>query len=215
MQQMQLQLNLSMDNKKYLYGASGHCKVIIDILKSNNEAVEAVFDDTPSADFLLGIPVVSVKNGVHFSHKKMLISIGDNATRKKIAEALDTTFYSAVHPKAIVSQHTTINVGCVIMAGVVLNVESHIGKHCIINTGAVVEHDCLVADYVHLSPNVSLAGNVSVGEGSHIGIGATVIQGIKIGKWSVIGAGAVIIKDVPDYAVVVGNPGKIIKFNKK
>jgi acetyltransferase EpsM len=50
-----------------------------------------------------------------------------------------------------------------------------------------------------------------VGEGSQVGIGATVIQGIKIGKWSVIGAGAVIISDVPDYSVVVGNPGRIIK----
>ena len=66
-----------------------------------------------------------------------------------------------------------------------------------------------------MSPNVSLAGNVTIGEGSHIGIGSCVIQGIKIGKWATIGAGAVIIKDVPDYAVVVGNPGTIIKFNKE
>jgi acetyltransferase EpsM len=36
---------------------------------------------------------------------------------------------------------------------------------------------------------------------------------VKIGKWATIGAGAVIINDVPDYAVVVGNPGKVIKFN--
>ena len=52
-----------------------------------------------------------------------------------------------------------------------------------------------------------------VGEGAHVGIGACVIQDIKIGKWATIGAGAVIIDDVPDYAVVVGNPGKIIKYN--
>lgn len=214
MLQIQQQLNLSMDNKKYLYGASGHCKVIIDILQSNNEAVEAVFDDNPATDFTLGVPIISVKADIDFSEKKMLISIGNNNIRKRIAEGLGTAFYSAVHPKAIVSQYATIEVGSVIMAGAILNVESHIGKHCIINTGAVVEHDCLLADFVHLSPNVSLAGNVSVGEGSHVGIGATVIQGIKIGKWTVIGAGAVIIEDVPDYAVVVGNPGKIIKFKK-
>jgi acetyltransferase EpsM len=54
---------------------------------------------------------------------------------------------------------------------------------------------------------------VQVGEGTHIGIGACVVQGIKVGKWATIGAGAVIIKDVPDYAVVVGNPGRIIKYN--
>jgi acetyltransferase EpsM len=54
---------------------------------------------------------------------------------------------------------------------------------------------------------------VFVGEGTQVGIGACVIQGVKIGKWATIGAGAVIINDVPDYAVVVGNPGKVIKFN--
>jgi acetyltransferase-like isoleucine patch superfamily enzyme len=41
-----------------------------------------------------------------------------------------------------------------------------------------------------------------------------VIKGIKIGTWAIIGAGAVIINDIPDNAVVVGNPGRIIKYNK-
>ena len=55
---------------------------------------------------------------------------------------------------------------------------------------------------------------VEVGTGSHIGAGAVVIPEIKIGKWCIIGAGTVVIKDVPDYAVVVGNPGKVIRINK-
>jgi acetyltransferase-like isoleucine patch superfamily enzyme len=55
---------------------------------------------------------------------------------------------------------------------------------------------------------------VIVGEGTHIGAGATVIPNIKIGKWCTIGAGSVILKDVPDYAVIYGNPGKVIKYNK-
>ena len=60
-----------------------------------------------------------------------------------------------------------------------------------------------------------MAGNVAVGEGTQIGIGAAVIQGVTIGKWATIGAGAVIIEDVPDFAVVVGNPGRVIKMNLK
>jgi acetyltransferase EpsM len=62
---------------------------------------------------------------------------------------------------------------------------------------------------------VALAGNVVVGEGAHIGIGAAVIQNVKIGKWATIGGGAVIIRDVPDYAVVVGNPGRVIKYREQ
>ena len=50
-------------------------------------------------------------------------------------------------------------------------------------------------------------------EGAHVGIGATVKQDITIGKWSVVGAGAVVVNNVPDNAVVVGNPARIL--NKK
>ena len=46
-----------------------------------------------------------------------------------------------------------------------------------------------------------------------MGIGAVIIQGVKIGNWVTIGAGTIILNDVPDYAVIVGNPGKIIKYN--
>lgn len=101
------------------------------------------------------------------------------------------------------------------MANVSINPSASIGNHCIINTGSIVEHDCVLSDFVHISPKAALAGNVFVGEGTQIGIGAAVIQGIKIGKWVTVGAGAVIIKDIPDYAVVVGNPGKIIKIKEQ
>ena len=55
-----------------------------------------------------------------------------------------------------------------------------------------------------------MAGNVRVGEGTHVGLGAAVRQGVTIGKWCVIGAGTVVINDVPDGAMVVGNPARLI-----
>jgi acetyltransferase EpsM len=97
------------------------------------------------------------------------------------------------------------------MPDAVINSNSHIGKHSIINTNATIEHDCILKDFTHVSPGCSISGNVTIGEGSHVGTGACIIPGIKIGKWCIIGAGCVVIKDVPDYSVVVGNPGKIIK----
>lgn len=85
----------------------------------------------------------------------------------------------------------------------------------IVNTGASVDHDCKIDDFVHISPRATLCGNVIVGEGTQVGAASVIIPGIKIGKWCTIGAGTVIIRDVPDYAVVVGNPGKVIKFNNQ
>jgi len=197
----------------YLYGASGHSKVIVDILNELEVEVQGVLDDSPKFSFIHDIPVLQTSEVSLKETDLLLISIGNNAVRKKIVMNLAVNFYTAVHPAATVSKKAVIASGTVVMPNAVINAFASIGKHCIINSGAVVEHDCVIADFVHISPNAALAGDVTVGEGSQIGIGAAVIQGIQIGKWVTVGAGAVIIENVPDYAVVVGNPGKVIKFN--
>lgn len=196
-----------------LFGASGHAKVIIDILQGNNIEVKTIFDDAPKTDEIFGIPVQST-NSLIGGDIPVIISVGNNKNRKKISEKYKFNYQVAVHKTAVVSSHSVLGEGSVVMANAVINPDAKIGKHCIINTSAVVEHDCKISDFVHISPNVALAGNVEIGEGSHIGIGASVIQGVKIGKWTTIGAGAVVIRDVPDFAVVVGNPSKIIKYNE-
>lgn len=211
---MQQQLNLLMAEKLFLYGASGHGKVVLDLVQSTKKIISGVFDDNPQLSELLGSPVLR-STQLPEEVGKLLISIGDNTIRKAIATKWsEKFFFKAIHPKATVSSFSNVGDGSVVMANAVVHADVQIGRHCIVNTGAVVEHDCTIGDFVHISPNAALAGNVKVGEGTHVGIGACVIQGIKIGKWVTIGAGAVIIKDVPDYAVVVGNPGKIIKFIK-
>ena len=67
---------------------------------------------------------------------------------------------------------------------------------------------------MHISPKAALAGNILVKKGAQIGLGANLIQGITIGENAIIGAGSVVLKDVPANAVVVGNPGRIIKINE-
>lgn len=198
----------------YLYGASGHCKVIIDIIqKSNLDIIEYIIDDNPNKVEVHSIQIIKRPNHDLLKDKSLIISIGNNKIRKKIAGQISTHYLVAIHPNSIIANQVSIGLGSVIMAGSILNSDVIVGEHCIINSGAVVEHDCILRDFVHISPNVSLAGNVTIGEGTHVGIGAVIIQGVKIGNWVTIGAGAIILNDVPDYAVIVGNPGKIIKYN--
>ena len=83
----------------YLYGASGHAKVIIDILRANNEAVEALFDDNEAVHSLLNYPVLRSSE----VRGSLIISIGNNGIRRKIAESLHVTFGNAFHPSAIIS----------------------------------------------------------------------------------------------------------------
>lgn len=202
-----------MENSITLYGASGHGKVIIDILNAAGVKIKSVIDDNPKSETILGISVIKTSDFDMGSLGETIISIGNNKVRKKLSKSLRADFAKAIHPSAVISVNASIGEGTVVMAGVAINPDTTIGKHCIINTNATIEHDALIADFVHICPGVSLAGNVSVGEGTQVGIGATVIQGISIGKWVTIGAGTVILNDIPDYAVVVGNPGKIIKYN--
>lgn len=191
----------------YLYGASGHAKVIIDILRANNETIEALFDDNEAITRLLDYPVLRSSQ----ARGPLIVSIGNNKIRAGIVASLSVSFGKAIHPSAVVSDYARVGEGSVVMQGAVIQSCARIGRHCIINTGASVDHECVIDDFVHISPHSALCGNVCVGEGTWIGAGSVVIPGVKIGKWCVIGAGAVVTKDIPDRVLVVDNRCKIIK----
>ena len=195
-----------------LIGASGHAKVIIDILEKTEEKVNYLVDANPDVKELSGYDVVSDNGYEPSEDEEYIISIGSNAIRKRIADQRKLKFGWAIHPSAILGDDVSVGQGTVIMAGAIVNSSTQIGNHCIVNTSASVDHDCKLGDFVHISPNATLCGTIEVGEGTQIGAGATIIPNIKIGKWVTIGAGAVIVKDVPDYSVVVGNPGRIIRI---
>jgi acetyltransferase EpsM len=199
----------------YLYGASGHGKVVAEILEKNGACISGMFDDNPAVTRLLDYPVLGAFTPDRFpADAHMVVTIGNNRIRQRIAQQVSVPFATAIHPAANISARSSIGAGTVVMAGVSVNSGAVIGRHVILNTNCAIDHDCELADFVHISPNAALAGNVKVGEGTHIGIGACIIQGIIIGKWATIGAGTVVITDVPDYAVIVGNPGRIIKYRK-
>lgn len=190
-----------------LYGASGHGKVIKEIIEACGGTVEAFVDDNPAISELAGLPVRHSVAGAD----KVIVSIGVNRTRKMIAQRLNCEFGTAIHPSAVVSPSAKIGEGSVMMAGAVINAGAVIGKHCIINTGATVDHDVVLGDYVHVAPGVNISGATHIGEGTWIGVGSCVIQCLNIGSWCMIGAGSVVVNDIPDSVVAFGNPCRVIK----
>ncbi len=203
-----------------VYGASGHGKVIIDIvIKEEQYRIIGIIDDDPKlwkGEFC-GYPVIGGENVLKdktYRDSKLILAIGENAARKKLWQtinALDYELACAVHPSAQIGRNVFIGVGTVIMANTTINSGTKIGENAIINTGATVDHDCVLEDYVHISPGAHLAGNVRVGELTHIGIGASVVQGVKIGRNVIIGAGAAVIDDIPNDVTAIGVPARVIK----
>lgn len=201
-----------------LIGDSGHAKVIADNVISNGDQVIARLDDKYAELFKedgcwLG-PVSETKALVEKENAKVVIAIGANAIRKKIAGLLsleDEQFATIIHKDSIVSPSAIIGHGTVIMPGVIVNAAANIGKHVILNTRLVIEHDCAIGDYAHVSPGAMITGGVKIGDGVHIGAGATVIPTKKIGQWSVVGAGSVVIDDIEEHSTAVGVPARTIK----
>ena len=196
----------------YLFGASGHGKVIKEIIEACGGSVTAFVDDNKQVNTCAGLPVLHDANGL----SPMIVSIGICRIRKIVVERLQSSgkhmvFGTAIHPSAIVSPSAQIGEGTVIMAGAVINADAKIGKHCIINTGATVDHDCVIEDFCHIAPGVHVSGATSIGEGTWIGVGSCVIQCLNIGKNCMIGAGSVVVKNIPDGVKAYGNPCRVVE----
>lgn len=204
-----------------LFGAGGHAKVIIDIIKENNEFnITNVVDKNTNQNKLLSIPIINENDILDNINKNFytFIAIGDNLIRKKLFLNMNqkcANIINVIHKSAIISKEAQYSFGNVFMPRSVVNSNTVIGKNCIINTGVIIEHDVIIGDHVHLSPGAIIAGGVEIGDCTHIGIGANIIPGIKIGQNAIIGAGAVVIDDIPDNCTAVGVPAKIIKNNTK
>lgn len=196
--------------KIILQGGGDHAKVVLDCLLDVNLNVVGIFDPKCSGN-LFGVPQLGKYNPAYEPDAKAIIAIGDNMIRKKVAGQCLHSFMNVVHRSAAVSVRASVGEGNMILHGAIVQALTQIGNHVILNTGSQVDHDCLIGDYVHVGPGALLCGNVSVGEGTFIGAGAIVIPGKRIGAWSVIGAGSVVINDIPDFAVAVGNPARVIR----
>lgn len=198
-----------------IIGAGGHGKVILDIIENGNKfhrggvIIDFLDDALPVGTDICGYKVIGkIESCLKYPHAEYIIAIGDNKTRKEIAEKYNLKYISIVHPSAVIGKEVKIKSGSVIMANAVINSTSIIGSHSIINTGAIIEHDNVIDDYVHISPSATLGGNVKIGQCSWIGIGSVVSNNLSICDNCIIGAGAVVVKDITEAGMYAGVPVK-------
>jgi sugar O-acyltransferase (sialic acid O-acetyltransferase NeuD family) len=115
-----------------------------------------------------------------------------------------------IDPQALVADDVTCGAGVLAAAGCAIMCGARLGDHVAARTGAHVGHDSTIEDFVMVGVNAVVCGYATVREGAHIAPGALVREGLTIGRYSVIGLGAVVIENVPDGAIVAGNPARVI-----
>jgi len=121
-------------------------------------------------------------------------------------------FTNFIHPSIDLTM-TTLGVGNYLQEGVILQAGVTLGDNSSIHIGTVVGHETHIGSSVFIAHACSISGCVEIKDGVFIGTNATILPRLKIGRWATVGAGAVVTKDVPDGAVVVGNPAKVIRVH--
>ncbi|MCU7521139.1 MAG: N-acetyltransferase [Ignavibacteria bacterium] len=126
-----------------------------------------------------------------------------------------------------VQKNTKIGKNCVFGQNVNVANNVTIGNFCKIQNNVSIYEGVTLEDYVFCGPSMVFTNildpkckypqvgaeyyvHTLVKEGASIGANATIVCGHTIGKHALIGAGAVVTKDVPNYALIIGNPGKVV-----
>tara|TARA_B100001248_G_scaffold222539_1_gene179078 strand:+ start:859 stop:1521 length:663 start_codon:yes stop_codon:yes gene_type:complete len=210
-----------------IFGSSGHCKVIIDIIeKLKKYKLVGIIDKyQDKGKLFFDYEIIGWDDEIEVLIKNYnidcgVIGVGDNSIRNSIVKtirqkSLNLEFETLIHPKSNIGKNVIIGDGTVVMSGVSINPDTKIGNHCIINTNSSVDHDCHLGDYVSVSPNSSIGGNVNIGDHSFIGIGSNIINNINIGNYNIIGSSSLVNRDIGSYILGYGVPFKEIrKINK-
>jgi len=132
--------------------------------------------------------------------------------------------FSHIMPGAIIGENCTIGQNVLVSSQAALGNNVKVQNNVSVYTGVVCEDDvflgpsCVFTNVINPRSFISRKEEFRptlVKKGATIGANATIICGVTIGEYALIGAGAVVTKDVPDYALIVGNPGRQIGWVDK
>jgi sugar O-acyltransferase (sialic acid O-acetyltransferase NeuD family) len=115
---------------------------------------------------------------------------------------------SVVDGAALVAEDATVGAGSYVGAFAVVDAGARLGRHVGLWPAAQVGHDARLEDFAFVGRAGIVSGRCRIGYGAYIGAGALLRDGCRIGRFAVVGAGAVVVRDVPEAAVVAGNPAR-------
>jgi len=211
-------------NKILLYGGKSTAYIVYQMLQEKRINASYIFDYYLKKPFFSSKAVFSnKKNDLKKFVKKssyFFVCIGmlDGKLRNYISTKLiDRKLkpISVVSKFSIIDKSAKIGHGFLAMPNSVVHKNVKIGNNCYLNVNSIIDHECKIGDGVHVMGSAYIAGRVKISDFASIGANATILPDLKIGKGAVVGAGSVVTKNVKPYHVVVGNPARFLKINKK
>jgi UDP-2-acetamido-3-amino-2,3-dideoxy-glucuronate N-acetyltransferase len=148
----------------------------------------------------------------YFAHETAVIDDGCS-----IGKGTKVWHFSHIMPGCTIGESCNIGQNVVVSPGVILGKNVKIQNNVSIYTGVICDDDVFLGPSMVFTNVINPRSAVNrkneyakthVGQGASIGANATIVCGHDIGKFAFIGAGAVVTKNVPDYALLVGNPAR-------
>ena len=150
----------------------------------------------------------------YFAHESVIIDEGC-----KIGKGTKIWHFSHIMKGCVIGENCNLGQNVVISPGVILGRNVKVQNNVSIYTGVICEDDVFLGPSMVFTNVINPRSHILrkdqyqatlVRHGATIGANATIVCGNEIGKFAFIGAGTVITKDVPAYALIVGNPGRRI-----
>jgi sugar O-acyltransferase (sialic acid O-acetyltransferase NeuD family) len=209
----------------FLGAASPHHKRLADVI-NHARGVGYCFDEwcgwlddtKPAGGEFCGLPIMGgmseiprlVAEGYRFVNTISGSTVGRYETSRRVIDA-GGKFVDFIHPTAEPFKH---GISTYVQEEVGIQADVEVGDNCAIHARAFISHEVRIGHSCFVGAGV-LAGRVQFNDGAYLGIGAVVLPDVRVGRWATIGAGAIVLRDVPDYAVMVGNPARQIKENPR
>ena len=206
-----------------IYGAGKYGEIYAAYLEDNYKILGFIDDNPELSDEI--VQNYKVLGGIEYllmnidKSTAIFVPIGDTNVKEILLsiinkEGFETPNY--IHPSADIDKTVKISGSAIyILQNTTIMPYTELKEGVMISAGTIISHHTIIEANVFISFGVNVGASLTIKRNAYLGIGCTIMTGVRtVGENSFIGAGAVVINDVPDRAVVVGNPGRIIRYKE-
>jgi len=150
-------------------------------------------------------------------HAVLALGPGLMDVRTRLIRTLSLTgipSLTAIHPRAVVSRLAKMAEGTVVGAGALLGPFTALGQHCVVYMGASVDHNAKIGGNVFIEQGAHISSYVELHDDVVVEMGANINSRVVVGQGARVTGGAFVNTDVPDHAVVVGAPARVVRYQE-